>query len=402
MNSFDLEDNIISCILQKNELINELFIDDIAFQNPDNRAMLKFFKNFYKEHNTLDLTLIGSTIKNQQSLQKFVTYVGERMNLGGFPALFYEYQEQLIDIYKSKCIENLIDNFKQQKLTENELVEKIIETNNQNLMLSNNHNKISPEEMIKKIRNKDKNISFDRLWRMGAKLKIKTHTVNVIAARPSEGKSALALNIFLDLSKQYKTLFFNLEMTEEEVYERMLGIESNLAIEDIIKPQTEIQDKTVLETARNIYKMNYEIVNGSKSLKSIKSKIIKEQREEHLIVFIDYVGYVKNKPNQNDHERVGEIVREMNDITKDYNCTIFLVAQINRSGADKPSMNDLKDTGELEQTADTIMLIHDEHPEVNNTEKHILIIVPKCRGGKRNVALKVRYDKTRQRMDLEE
>ena len=397
--NYDLEDNIISCILQNNHLINELYVDDIAFQNQTNRNIINFFKKFYKEHKNLDVVLMTSSLKETQQAN-FINYISSKFDLPAFPALFYEYQESLVEKFKTKQIEDLIDNYKNSKIQKDTLVEKILEIQNKELLISNNYKKITPEEMLKMVRNKEKNLSFSRLWKLNSKLKLKKHTVNVIAARPSEGKSALALNLFLDLSRKYKTIFFNLEMTEEEVYERMLGIEADLPINLIIDPTTEIQNERASKAAKQIYNLNYELVNGSKSLKSIRNKIIKEQREEHLIVFIDYVGYVKNKSNQNDKERIGEVVREFNDITKDYNCTIFFLLQINRNGADKPTMQDLKDSGELEQTADTLILIHDQHPEINTPSKQIDLVLAKCRGSKRGVAIMAEYDKERQKMDI--
>ena len=191
-----------------------------------------------------------------------------------------------------------------------------------------------------------------------------------------------------------------MEMTEEEVYERMLGIESNIPIADINNPQTEYQDKQIMEVANKIYNYKYEVINGSKTVHAMKNKIIKEQRDEHCIVFIDYTGYIVGKQGQNDRERIGEAVRELNNITKDYDCTIFLIAQINRNGSDTPTMQDLKDSGEIEQTADTIILIHDENKEDNADVKEIGFLIPKCRGGKRNVRIPVIFDKTKQRMEV--
>ena len=63
-------------------------------------------------------------------------------------------------------------------------------------------------------------------------------------------------------------------------------------------------------------------------------------------------------------------------------------------------MQDLKDSGELEQTADTIILIHDENKENNADVKQIDFLIPKCRGGKRNVKIPVDFDKTKQRMEV--
>lgn len=402
MKSYDLEDNIVSCILQKNELINELYISIDCFNNSLNRLMLNYFKDFYKQHKTLDLTLMVSSISNKDSQKKLMDYASKLLFLSPSPALFYEYQEQLEENHKTFLLGQLIDDYKLNKIDKNKLVNSILDIQNKNFISSNNSKKITPEDMINKIRNKDNYINFDRLWRLGTKIKLKKHTVNIIAARPSEGKSALALNIFIDLSKKYKTLFFNLEMTDVELYERMLGIESDIPISKLISPEEDRQDKLAYQSARNIYNLNYEVVHGSQSFQSIKSKIIKEARNEHVIVFIDYVGYVKNKSGQSDKDRIGEITRECNDLTKDYNCTIFLVAQINREGSDKPSMRDLKDSGELEQTADIIILIYDEHPENKSSVKDVKLLIPKCRGGRRNIAINSVYDKTKQKFDFRE
>ncbi len=396
----DLEDSIISCILQKNELINELYIDPIVFKDEENFKMINFFKKFYKENKSLDVTLLCSVFKEDSKKQKMFDYWNEHYNMIPCVDLFYQYQEQLQEIYKDSEIGTLIDKFQYEMITKDEFIDSINDIQNKSMIITNNCKKVTPSEMLSKIRNKEKLITFKRLWGLNSKIKIKKKTLNIIGARPSEGKSALGLNLFCDLSKEYKTIYFNMEMTEEEVYERMLGIETGLQIRDIITPKDEKQDKLINETASKIFNMNYQVINGSMNIKGLKSKIIKEQRDEHLIVFIDYVGYITTKAGQSDRDRIGEVTRELNNITKDYNCTIFLIAQINRNGTDTPTMQDLKDSGELEQSADTIILIHDEHKEDTSSIKEIKFLVPKCRGSRRNVAINVRYDKNSQRMEV--
>lgn len=395
-----LEDSIISCILQKNELINELYIDPVVFRNEENFRMINFFRKFYKEHKTLDITLLCSVFKEDGKKDKMLNYWEEHYNMIPDVDYFYQYQEQLQETYKENEIENLVEDFKSDMISKDEFIEKINDIQNKSLIVTNNCKKITPDEMLQKIRNKEKNISFKRLWGLNEKIKIKKRTLNVIAARPSEGKSALALNLFCDLSKEYKTIYFNMEMTEEEVYERMLGIESGLPISHIVIPDNAEEEQKVNETANRIFNMNYQVINGSMNIKGLKSKIIKEQRDEHLIVFIDYVGYITTKAGQSDKDRIGEVTRELNNITKDYNCTIFLIAQINRNGSDVPTMQDLKDSGELEQSADTIILIHDENKKDTAAIKNIKFLVPKCRGSRRNVAVNIKYNKTSQRMEV--
>ena len=399
MRQYDIEDNLICCILLKDSLINELFVDLKCFKNSYNKRVILFLKEMYKKYKKLDITLMVNEISSDNEKTRFINYYTETIMLEPTTSMFYEYQQKLIDEYKDNLIKEKINEYSREKINLNELVENINKISNE-IMIIKQTNKKTPEEMIYMIRNREKIIEFDRFKKLNEKLKIKKKTVNVIGARPSEGKSALALNLFCDLAKKYKCLYFNMEMTEEEVYERMLGIESDITIKDINIPQSEYQDKIILEIANKIYNFKYEVINGSKTVQSIKNKIIKEQREEHTIVFIDYTGYIVGKQGQNDRERIGEAVRELNNITKDYDCTIFLIAQINRNGSDIPTMQDLKDSGEIEQTADTIILIHDDNKENNIDVKEVGLLIPKCRGGKRNIRIPVIFNKPKQRFEV--
>ncbi len=396
-----LEEQIIACIFNKEALINELFIDEKCFQNPQNRKIINFLKKEYKERKTLDYQIIYQDFPTEERQMNFLKYYSRIIDeYIPIASNFYSYQERLQESYRDIQIDNLIKKYDNHLIEREELINKIREIDNENLYLKKKNNKKTPEEMLKIIRTTEKQIKFDRLNKINSKLYLKENTINVIAARPSEGKSALALNMFCDLSKNYKCLYFNLEMTEPEIYERMLGIESSIPIENIKEPKTNYQNEKIKEYASKIYNYNYEVVNGSKSINSIMTKIIKEQREEHLIVFIDYIGYVTSKYGMSDKDRIGEITRELNNLTKDYNCTIFIVAQINRSGTDNPTMEDLKDSGELEQSADTIILINDPDKQNNESTKDINLLIPKCRGAKRNFGLKVRYFKESQQMEV--
>lgn len=396
---YEIESNLMCCLFLKDNLIEELFVDLDCFKNTYNKRVILLLREVYKKYKKLDLTLIVSELKTDSEKNQFIEYYLDKLNLLPTPAMFYEYQQKLIDQHKDDLIKQEIKKYSNKQIELDELVENINKISNEVMVIKQN-NKVTPEEMIRMIRNREKIIQFPRFWALNEKLKIKKKTVNVIGARPSEGKSALALNLFCDLAKEYKCIYFNMEMTEEEVYERMLGIEANIPIADINKPQTEYQDKQILEVANKIYNYKYEVINGSKTVHAMKNKIIKEQRDEHCIVFIDYTGYIVGKQGQNDRERIGEAVRELNNITKDYDCTIFLIAQINRNGSDIPTMQDLKDSGEIEQTADTIILIHDDHKEDNADVKEIGFLIPKCRGGKRNIRIPVIFDKTKQRMEV--
>ena len=409
--NYELEDAMLACLLLKPSLVDEIYINDVVFMNPLNRKMLVYFKDFYRKNKNLDLTLMVNNIPNKESQAKFIDYIVPISNSIASTAAFYSYQEQLQEKYKNNQISQIVQKYIEHQINKDELIDEINDIQSQNLTIVNVGKK-NRNEILELIRKQNKFLQFERFSKLTKELNFKTNTVNLIAARPSEGKSALALNLFLDLAKNYKCLYFNLEMTEVEVYERLVGIESAIPISDIRTPQTQFQDAKIIESIDKICSLNYQIINRSQNIKSIKSKIIKEQRDEHLIVFVDYVGYVQNKWGQSDKDRIGEVVREFNNITKDYDCTIFLVAQINRNGVKRvgedknpppPIMEDLKDSGELEQTADTIMMIYDPYSVTSKSvEKDIKILIPKARGAKRNVAIEIHYNKLNQRMEIKE
>jgi replicative DNA helicase len=399
MTQYEIEQYILACIVIKPSLINELYIDTNCFSDDYHKWLITFLKKAYDKFKRFDPVVLTNAIKDTNSKSKFIIYFNELQELVAVPGSFYEYQEMLVDYKKENLIKKKIKSFENKKITSDELYEEMTTIINDSMIIQK-ENKVSPEEMIKMIRNKDKLLEFYKFMAFNEKLHFKKNTINVIAARPSEGKSALALNLFCDLVKTYKCLYFNMEMTETEVYERMLAIESNIPLLNISTPETEYQEKQIKETANKIYTYNYEVINGSKTVNAIKNKIIREQREGHVVIFIDYIGYIVGKKGQNDRERIGDAVRELNNITKDYDCTIFLVAQINRQGTDKPTMQDLKDSGELEQTADTIILIHDENKEDKKDIKEIKLMIPKCRSGRRGVQLETTFDKSRQIMKV--
>jgi replicative DNA helicase len=396
----DIENCIFGCLFEKPDLIKELYIDDKCFVSENSNKKIKFLRKCYEIDKTLDIGLMTNKFTNDKSKNDFINWYSD-IYASGYYILgnFYKYQEQLQENYRSSSLESQIQLFSDGKLDMEQLIEKINQIQNENLYLKTKVNKDTPNDFVGEIRKEDRQIQFTRLTSFNTKISINENTVNIIAARPSEGKSALALNMMCDLAKKYKCVYFNMEMTKSEVYERMIGIEAGIPIKHIRHPQSDYQDKQVYETATKIFNWKYEIVNGSKNLSSLRSKIIKEQRDEHLIVFIDYVGYITLRSGMSETERIGEITRELNNLTKDYDCTIFLIAQINRNGAEQPTMEDLKSSGELEQSADTIILIHDPNKNDTADEKVINLLIPKCRSSKRNIAIKIKYLKDKQRME---
>ena len=397
LNHYDdrLEKAILSCVLQKPSLINESYLEPKHFLNNDNSKFYKFCQIFYKQTNNLDINLMNTKMKNKD---RFLDYYMELINIEPSASLFYNYQEKQEEVYKAYAINQIMISFNNQDLDYEKMMSEINKVNGE-FIKTNDKNKLTPEEVVELITTDKSILVFEKFNQLQKKVNFLQNTVNVIAARTSVGKSGLALNLFNDLSENYKCLYFNMEMTEKEVYQRLISMNTNIPI-DHFKQPSERQLKLINESARELYKRKIRIVNGSKSIKALKNIIVREQKEEHLIVFIDYIGYVYTKSTHNDRERIGEALRELQILSKDYNVTLFILAQINREGNTEPTLVNLKDSGELEQTAHAVLILHNPTNNLNDENPTLKLMIPKNRNGKTGY-LEMKYQKNIQKFEEE-
>lgn len=370
-----LEKAILACLILKPSLFEELLLNEKHFVKY--QEFYNVLKKNYVKHKTIDITLICS---DDSTPDNFIDFYTELVNEGCFVSNFNSYINEQIENYKKYRIFELIEQYTNKKIGYSELVQNINLEYNDKLDFTL---KKTEQEIYELITLSQEYINFDKMINLGKKVKFLKHTFNVIAARPSVGKSAFALNMIEDLSKNYRCLYFNMEMTEKEMYERLVAINTGIPIDNVCNPVTEYQDNAIKQSIHSLVNRNLKIVNGSKNIETLKNIIINEQKKEHVLVFIDYIGYVYALKNMNDRERIGYVVRELQNLTKDYNITIFCLAQINREGAEEPTKETIKDSGELEQTAHALVLLHNVsiNPLVEQ-EPLMKIIVAKNRSGK--------------------
>ena len=186
-----------------------------------------------------------------------------------------------------------------------------------------------------------------------------------------------------------------MEMSESSVYKRLISIMTSVPMDMLATPQTDYQKKVIQEAIEELSKRKLKIISTGQTIQSIRREIINEQRDEHLIVFIDYVGLVgSTEKHKSLYELITSVVKELRSISMSYNCTIFLLAQINRSGEENPKLSDLKESGELEQSATQVIIL--DGKETNQDEQEIELTLAKHREGKK-AKLKLIYNRPNQR-----
>lgn len=219
--------------------------------------------------------------------------------------------------------------------------------------------------------------------------------LNVVAARPSMGKTAFALGLAINLAMQgNEVLFLSLESTEKNITQRIL---SNIAKVDLYKfkkPQDRMSEKEIERVieAMDVYnKLPIKVVEQAKLTPNILRRMINNMPDDaHCFVMIDYLTLMESDSKHNSrYEEVTNVSRELKKITQAMpNVTMIALAQLNR-GVDqrqdkRPIMSDLRDSGQIEQDSSMIMMLYRddyENNEVKTDKSTLEVIVRKNKDG---------------------
>jgi len=184
----------------------------------------------------------------------------------------------------------------------------------------------------------------------------------IIGARPTVGKTSLALTIAYNQSFLYgiKTRFYSIEMGSNALLNSLIGISKGITTNEIMKG--EITDQQLGEINQFLVefdKGNLDIVPELSELDLIISDI---ELSDADVFYIDYIQDLKVKTNQ--RETIEEAMTEFKQLAKRINKPIVILSQINRVTEDnkdkRPYKHNLKGSGRIEEAGDKIILIHNE------------------------------------------
>lgn len=191
--------------------------------------------------------------------------------------------------------------------------------------------------------------------------------LNVLAGRPSTGKTALALNIVWNLAKEgYPTTFFSLETGGNNIVERLTSAISNVPLYKIKKSDGLSDDEVdrVMAAINSIKQhSNFRIEDHAQiTPQDVREVAMKDSDKPHVIC-IDYLQLMKSDLPQKDRRlEVEKISRDLKIIAKETGCLIIALSQLSRgveSRQDKrPMMSDLREAGGIEQDANMIFMLY--------------------------------------------
>lgn len=182
--------------------------------------------------------------------------------------------------------------------------------------------------------------------------------MTTVAARPAVGKSALTLQIAVNLHNQgFKTLYIPLEMSPAQIADRLVCRLSNVPNDNIqsgeltdkqIKELFDMQDK-VLEIEKDVM-----LFPKGRTIEQIRKGIVRYKPD---VIVIDQLSLLKGGKGNSIREQFTYYTKELKSMAMEMNIAVLLVAELRR-GEGVPTLNDLKESGSIEEDSDNVILLH--------------------------------------------
>ncbi len=204
----------------------------------------------------------------------------------------------------------------------------------------------------------------------------------ILAARPSMGKTAFALNILKNMAVDQKksVALFSLEMNSEQIADRVLSMVSGIPMWKIGKGQLDTEDFTIMgEAMETLSETNIFIDDKwSTTIPELKSKIrrLKIEKNQLDLVIIDYLQLMSWSNSWymgNRVQEISEISRWLKELARELEIPIMALSQLSREVEKRPDkrpqLSDLRESGAIEQDADSVIMLHREDYYDPDTDK---------------------------------
>jgi len=237
--------------------------------------------------------------------------------------------------------------------------------------------------------------------------------LSVWGGRPSQGKTAAALQVAMHVAKSDPVLFCTIEMQEQELYERDFTAASGVLSERIRKGTLSESDlDRIRPEARRLASLKMSLFDKpTMTVSQIRAAVGRAERRYGCIpalVVIDYLQLITPENKRATRlEQISQISRELKRLSREMRTHVMACAQLNRGvearNDGRPMMSDLRECGQIEQDADLIVLIQNPEPkEKGETQPATLIIAKNRNGGRGDIGMRYRPTATRFECEADE
>jgi len=192
----------------------------------------------------------------------------------------------------------------------------------------------------------------------------------IIGARPSVGKTAIALNMASHMAfhKKTPTAFFSLEMSDIALVQRLISSEASVRMQNLRGGFLSGEDyRKVVNIMSVIYDSPFYIVDmPNMKLLDLRTQARKLRSQQQVeIIFVDYLGLIGHENNALPrYEQISEISRSLKSLARELHIPVVVLCQLNRDAQrEAPTLANLRDSGSIEQDADLVLFLNREPPK---------------------------------------
>jgi replicative DNA helicase len=412
----EAEKSVLGAMLLDKSAISETItiLNESDFYNPAHANIYKSIIELFNSNKPVDIVTVSAKGHDLEYLSELASNVPTTANAKHYAGLvksrairreYIKAAQEIIDLSYTGEFDNIID-FK------NDVMQKI-DIEIKDLKKSESDIKQIGMKVFNSIEERYKNNNDNKLQYGFGWLDKKTggahnKDLTILAARPSVGKTAFAMQIALNMAeKQNNIAVFSLEMGSDQLVERMLSNYSKIDTQKIRFPKSmNDTDWTLLGQASNVMDLPIRIFDDVFKIEEIRSKCrdlkIKNQLDYVIIDYLQLCDTMKKVGSTN--ERVSHISRQSKLMAKELNVPICMLSQLSRANEHdnrRPKLTDLRDSGAIEQDADNVFFLHDanygKYTDDQPLHSSIELIVAKQRNGDRDIFAEVKFYKKVQR-----
>lgn len=397
-NREELENEYMALLLNKNELFDVTQIRPQYLCNSKNQKLFEYCKECYEEHKVVSPMKIFEKHKDINFEWMMDLMVNTFYYNNAWKEQLKVCEESIVKFYKEDLVKVMNEKLERKQISYDGFIQKMRQLDD--IELIKGSNTIDREELITNINTENVEIRLIKFNKLNNFLKLVQGDFLIIGATTGAGKSGFMLNLMNDLMERYQCIYFNMEMSKSTIYKRLISIEANIKIDDILSPQSEYQRQLIEKTVDKIENAGIVVEHKANDIKQIKNLLVKmKDKNRHTILFIDHLGLTRADNTKSLYEQATEVAKQLRQMCLEYDCTIISASQLNRGAyqSEELSLSMLKDSGELENSASKVILLYKSKEDKNkNSAINIMNIdIVKNRDGVTGY-VEMEYDKTKQ------
>lgn len=396
--NYEAEEAVLGSVLLEGTLFRNLTVTEEQFASQQHKLIFRAMQRAADKQQTIDLVTVTTNLKDAIKQVGGTTYLLKLAESVPSTESLVHYERLLFEAYRHRKTRELVVTYATKPSDAG--LKKLIESLQTYQEVGMEKQETDNTDCLKEISNMiftgegasagfpTSYTDFDNMT--GG---LQPGELIIIAARPSVGKTAFALNIAAGHCRnQGMSSFFSLEMGKKQLLQRLISAEGNIYNQKWRSLMFSEQDyATAIQAVGEISNWKLSIQEHNRTISDIRASLRKTAHDypdvKHLAI-IDYLQLITpTSQRQRRDLEIGEITRELKLLALELNIPIVLLSQLSRSVEQRqdkrPFMSDLRESGNIEQDADVIAFLYrdDYYSREEKNKNSLEVILAKQRNG---------------------